>query len=48
MSKEQIMYRLLAMETNINQMKLKSGKLSQNDWVKLNKVIKFFQNFLFY
>jgi replicative DNA helicase len=27
MSKEQIMYRLLSMETNINQMKLKSGKL---------------------
>ena len=40
MSKEQIMYRLLAMETNINQMKLKSGKLYQNDWIKLNKMIK--------
>ena len=26
MSKEQIMYRLLSMETNINQMRLKSGK----------------------
>ena len=40
MSKEQIMYRLLSMETNINQMKLKSGKLYQNDWIKLNKMIK--------
>jgi replicative DNA helicase len=40
MSKEQIMYRLLAMETNISQMRLKSGKISQNDWIKLNKVIK--------
>jgi replicative DNA helicase len=40
MSKEQIMYRLLSMETNISQMKLKSGKLSQNDWIKLNKMIK--------
>jgi replicative DNA helicase len=40
MSKEQIMYRLLAMETNINQMRLKNGKLYQNDWVKLNKMIK--------
>lgn len=40
MSKEQIMYRLLSMETNISQMKLKSGKLSQNDWIKLNKIIK--------
>ena len=29
MSKEQIMYRLLSMETNINQMRLKSGKLYQ-------------------
>jgi replicative DNA helicase len=28
------------METNINQMKLKSGKLNQNDWIKLNKIIK--------
>jgi replicative DNA helicase len=29
MSKEQIMY--LCMETNINQMRLRSGKLYQND-----------------
>lgn len=40
MSKEQIIYRLLSMETNINQIKLKTGKLSQSDWVKLIKVIK--------
>jgi replicative DNA helicase len=40
MSKEQIMYRLLSMETNINQMRLRSGKLYQNDWIKLNKIIK--------
>jgi replicative DNA helicase len=45
MSKEQIMYRLLAMETNINQMRLKNGKLSQNDWVKLNKMIKIISKF---
>ena len=45
MSKEQIMYRLLSMETRINQRKLKSGKLSQTDWVKLNKVIKIFSKF---
>jgi replicative DNA helicase len=45
MSKEQIMYRLLAMETNINQMRLKSGKLYQNDWVKLNKMIKILAKF---
>lgn len=45
MSKEQIMYRLLAMETNINNMRLKSGKLSQNDWLKLNKMIKILAKF---
>lgn len=40
MSKEQIMYRLLGMETHINQINLKSGKLNQTDWLKLNKGIK--------
>ena len=40
MSKEQIMYRLLSIETNINQARLKNGKLYQDDWVKLNKIIK--------
>ena len=48
MSKEQIMYRLLSMETNINQLKLKSGKLYQNDWVKLNKMIKIFSKLPFF
>ena len=45
MSKEQIMYRLLSMETNINQMRLKSGKLYQNDWIKLSKMIKIISKF---
>ncbi len=45
MSKEQIMYRLLSMETNINQMRLKSGELYQNDWIKLNKMIKIISKF---
>lgn len=40
MSKEQIIYRLLSMETNINQIKLKNGKLSQSDWIKLTKIMK--------
>lgn len=40
MSKEQIMYRLLSMETSITQNKLKSGNLYQNDWTKLNKILK--------
>ena len=40
MSKKQIMYRLLSIEANIDQTRLKNGKLYQNDWVKLNKIIK--------
>ena len=40
MSKEQIMYRLLAIETTITQGKLRSGNLYQNDWTKLNKILK--------
>lgn len=40
MSKEQIMYRLLSIEANINQVRLKTGNLYQSDWLKLNKIIK--------
>jgi replicative DNA helicase len=40
MSKEQIMYRLLSIETNINQSRLRSGKLYQDDWIKVTKIIK--------
>ena len=39
MSKEQIMYRLLSMETKISQSRLRSGKLHKTDWSKLNKII---------
>ena len=48
MSKDQILYRLLSMESEINQMRLKSGKLSQNDWIKLNKIIKIFSKLPLY
>jgi replicative DNA helicase len=48
MSKEQIMYRLLSIEANINQTRLKSGKLYQNDWVKLNKIIKIISKIPFF
>ena len=48
MSKEQIMYRLLAMETSINQMRLKSGRLSDEDWLKLTKMIKVVAKFPFF
>jgi replicative DNA helicase len=40
MTKEQIIYRLLALETNINQIRLKNAQLSKYDWIKLTKVIK--------
>ena len=42
MSKKQIIYRLLSMETNISQLRLRSGKLYKNDWIKLNKIIRIF------
>ena len=48
MSKEQMMYRLLSMETNISQIRLKSGKLNQNDWTKINKMIKILSKFPFF
>ena len=40
MSKSQLLYRLLSSETGINQVKLKNGKLNENDWIKLNKIIR--------
>jgi replicative DNA helicase len=48
MSKEQIMYRLLAIETSINQTRLKNGRLYQNDWIKLNKIIKILSKLPFF
>jgi len=40
MSKEQIIYRLLSLVTEINQIRLKSGKLNQADWFKITTTIK--------
>jgi replicative DNA helicase len=48
MSKEQILYRLLSSETEINQMKLRSGQLTQNDWIKLNKVMRIISKLPFF
>lgn len=48
MSKEQIIYRLLSSETEINQMKLRSGQLTQDDWIKLNKVIRIISKLPFF
>lgn len=41
MSKEQLTYRLLSNEIEITNTKLKKGQLNENDWINLNKVIKF-------
>jgi replicative DNA helicase len=48
MSKEQILYRLLSSESGINQMKLRSGKLGQNDWIKLNTVMRILSKLPFF
>jgi replicative DNA helicase len=48
MSKEQIMYRILAMETGINQSRLKSGKLYSSDWIKLSQIIKIISKLPFF
>ena len=48
MSKEQIMYRILSSETGVNQIRLKNGKLYQNDWKKLNKIIKIISKLPFF
>jgi replicative DNA helicase len=45
MSKEQLIYRLLTTETNISSMKLKSGTLYKEDWLKLNSTIKYLSSF---
>ena len=48
MSKEQLAYRLLSNEIEITNTRLKKGQLDENDWVKLNKVIKCFSNLPFF
>ena len=48
MSKEQLMYRILSLETNINSVRLKNGKLYKNDWIKLTKIIKILSKLPFF
>lgn len=48
MSKKQIMYRLLSMEADISQMRLRSGRLSENNWLKLTKVIQIISQLPFF
>jgi replicative DNA helicase len=44
MAKEQLGYRLLSIETNINPMRLRTGHLDKNEWLKLNTIIKSLSN----
>jgi len=48
MSKEQLAYRLLSTEANINPMRLRNGHLDNNDWLKLNRIIKDLSNLPFF
>jgi len=40
MSKEQLVYRILANETEINATRLKVGHLYENDWFHINRIVK--------
>jgi replicative DNA helicase len=40
MSAQQLMYRLLSIETRLNQNKFKTGLLNQEDWTKINLVMR--------
>lgn len=40
MSSQQLLYRLLSIETRLNQNKFKTGLLNQEDWKKINIVMK--------
>jgi len=48
MSREQLLYRLIGMESNLNQLQLKNGNLNKMDWLKLNKVIKILSKLPFF
>lgn len=41
MSNEQLIYRILSSETDINNTYLKNANLTKNDWIKVDKTIKF-------
>ena len=44
MSKEQLIYRLITTETSISSLRLKTGNLYKDDWLKLNGVIQNLSN----
>lgn len=48
MSKEQLIYRLLSMETSISPFKFRNGNLSRADWLKFNKFVKILSKLPFF
>ena len=48
MSKEQLIYRVLSNQTQINNMRLRAGNIHKNEWSKLNSVIKSFSHLPFF
>ena len=48
MSRQQIIYRFIASEAQINSTKLKSGKLNSNEWYFINKSISYLANLKIY
>lgn len=44
MSKEQLIYRLITTETSISSLRLKTGNLYKDDWLKLNDIIQNLSN----
>lgn len=48
MSKEQLIYRLIASEAKINLMKLRNGNLYKKDWLKLSETIKILSRLSFF
>ena len=48
MSKEQLIYRIITTETSISNMRLKTGNLYSEDWLKLREIIKNFSSLPFF
>ena len=48
LSKVQLIYRLITTETSISNMRLKTGNLYREDWLKLNEIIKDFSSLPFF
>lgn len=48
MSKEQVIYRILSMETKINQMRLRRGNIYKEDWFQLTEIIRMLSTLPFF